>query len=89
MSNWWARFGAAGVQTEAEAAAADDPMAPGSMPMIVGVYVGLVMGTMHPRFAGRIRRELEAEMAAAIGVPPEALEEDMRQLVASLTGAGR
>ena len=84
MSSWWQRFGAAGAATEAEAAAADEPMVPGSMPMIVGVYVGLVIGTMDRQRGIRIRSELEAEMAAAMGLPPEVLESTMRGLVAKL-----
>lgn len=84
--SWWERFGAAGHQTELEVAAMDEPMPPGSMSMIVGVYVGLVMGTMAPELAARVRSELEAEMGAGMQLPAEALEEHMRQMVASITG---
>lgn len=87
--SWWQRFGRAGVATEADAAAMPDAMPPGSMPMIVGVYVGLVLGTMDPPRARRIRGELEAEMGSVMGLPAEQLEAEMRQLVASLTEGGR
>ena len=80
--SWWARFGAWGVAVEQDMGRATD-MPPGAASMIVGVYVGLVMGTLVDEYGAMIRRELEVEMAAAMGLPPEALESQMRELLAS------
>lgn len=83
--SWWQRLGAWGVGIEAEMGRATD-MPPGSAPMIVGVYVGLCLGTMDPDFGGRVRRELEAEMGAGMGLPGEALEAQIRDLIAARRG---
>lgn len=85
MSTWWQRFGAYGAAIEIDMGQAT-AMPAGSASMIVGVYVGLILGTMSAEYGAQIRRELEAEMATAMGLPPEVLEEQMRQLIASKAG---
>lgn len=83
--SWWRRFGAWGVAIEADMGVATG-MPPGSAPMIVGAYVGLCLGTIDPEYGGLIRQQLEAEMGAAMGVPPEALEAQIRELIAAKVG---
>lgn len=84
--SWWQLLGAWGVQVEVEAAELDPPVPSGAQSMVVGVYVGLVLGTMHPEYAGEIRRELEAEMGGAMDVPAEQIESAMRELIAAKVG---
>lgn len=66
--SWWRRFGAWGSAIEVDMGLAT---------------VGLCLGTMDPETGGAIRREIEAEIAAAMGVPAEMLESEIRALIAS------
>lgn len=85
MSSWWQRFGAWGAAIELDMGQ-PTAMPPGSASMIVGVYVGLCLGTLDPDYGRQIRQEIEAEMGAAMGLPAEALEETIRTLIASKAG---
>lgn len=79
---WWRRFGAWGAAIELDMGRATG-MPPGSASMIVGVYVGLCLGTLDPDYGRRIRQEIEAEMGAAMDLPAEMLESQIRALIAS------
>ena len=49
--------------------------------MLVGVYVGLLIGQHRSKEARELRAEIESDMGDALGIPPEALEAHFRQLV--------
>lgn len=89
MSSWWIHLGGWGATIEQQSAEMAEPMAPGAMSMIVGVYAGLVIGTLGGEHAGVMRRQIEAELAAGMGVAPESLEAQMRQTLAVLEARGR
>ena len=57
----------------------------GEMAMLVGVYAGLTLGTFATDRAGQLRRQIETELAGVLGVPPEVLEAQFRELI---NGAG-
>lgn len=61
---------------------------PGQMAMLVGLYAGLVLGTMAADTGAAVRREIEVEMSRHLGIAPEALEADFRQQLAALQGHG-
>ena len=51
----------------------------------VGLYVGLLIGTLSPPDAIALRAQLERELGAILDVPPELLEGQFRGLVDRLT----
>ena len=59
------------------------------MALPIGVWIGLAIARNAPSLGNTIRNDMEVEIAAVMGVPPEAIESQMMALFAESLGKPR